>query len=203
MRLRRIAKSPSPIIFAVLLASASVTSLLIVVSPFVVTYHDAGAVSIGASLNSTEFSPNQTIRVTVSDRNSLHFADVLPISDNFRIQNLSSSPCGGLFPLGVAVFQGRYDLDNVSSAKAIEIFDDFGFFGCPAIGITNTFTFKPLQNVTRETDLNGYWTAGETPHPGGGVSEGVLHPFLPGEYTLAVGDEWGNLLFLHFAVTAP
>ncbi len=202
MTTRRAAGSPSPIIYLVLLGAASVVSFSIVISPYVITYHNPNAISIGASLTPTEAAQNQTIKVTVSDRNNLRFADGLPISDNFRVQNLSSSPCGGLFPFAVAVFQGRYDLGNISYAKPIEIFDDFSAYFCPAMIFTNTFTFKAQQNVTRQVDLNGYWTAGETQHPGGGVSEGVLHPFLPGEYTLAAGDEWGHVQILYFQVTA-
>jgi hypothetical protein len=45
------AKSPSPIIFAVILASASIVSLLIIVSPYIAIYHDPSAISFSVSLN--------------------------------------------------------------------------------------------------------------------------------------------------------
>jgi hypothetical protein len=184
-----------------MLLAASAASFLIAFSPYIFVSHDPSAISMSVSLNSTEIGQNQILKVTVSDRNSLRFADELPMSNNFRIQNLSSSPCGGLFPFGVAVFQGRYDLGNITSAKAIEIFDDFSAYFCPAMIFTSTFTFEGQQTVTRQVDLVGYWTAGETPHPGGGVSEGVLHQFLPGEYTLAAGDERGHVQMAYFQVT--
>jgi hypothetical protein len=82
----------------------------------------------------------------------------------------------------------------------VEVFDFFTSYGCPVIALTNSFNFGPQQNVIKQVVLEGYWTAGETTHPGGGVSEGVLHPFLPGEYTVVAGDEWGQLLLLYFVV---
>jgi len=190
-------KSPSPIIFAVILASASVVGLLIIVSPYILTYHDPGAISIGVSLNSTDVSQNQTIKVTVSDRNNLRFADELPLSGDWRVQNLSMGPCASYTanPYGIAVYQGRYAIDNISSAKSMVIYAP-GFYGCPGFSFSNSFTFKPLQNATSYVELKGYWTAGETP-----ISEGVLHPFLPGEYTLVAGDEWGHVDILYFLVT--
>jgi len=33
-------------------------------------------------------------------------------------------------------------------------------------------------------------------------TQGVLHPFLQGEYTVAAGDEWGHLDILYFQVTS-
>lgn len=115
---------------------------------------------------------------------------------------MTDNPCGGTYPLGIAVFQGRYALDNISSARAIAIYDIYSGYFCGAMTIANSFTFGPLQGVSRYVDLGGYWTAGETAHPGGGVSEGVLHPFVPGVYTLVAGDGWGHIKILYFQVVS-
>ena len=189
---------PSPIIFAVILASASVVSLLIVVSPYILTYHDPGAISVSASLNPTEVGQNQTIKVTVSDVNGLRIPNELPLSGDWRVQNLSMGPCASYtaYPYGIGVYQGRYTVDNISSAKSMVIYAP-GFYGCGGFSFSNSFTFKPLQNASSYVELKGYWTAGETP-----ISEGVLHPFLQGEYTVVAGDEWGHVDILYFQVTS-
>src|ERR1039457_4589917 len=105
----RAASRPSPIIFAVILASASIVSLLIIVSPYILTLHDPGAISISASLNPTEVGQNQTVKVTVSDVNGLRIPNELPLSGDWRVQNLSMGPCFAYtaYPYGVAVYQGR------------------------------------------------------------------------------------------------
>ena len=199
----RAASRPSPIIFAVILASASIVSFLIVVSPYILTFHDPGAISVSASVNPTEVGQNQAIKVTVSDVNGLRIPNELPLSGDWRVQNLSMGPCAfyTAYPYGIAVYQGRYTIDNVSSAKSIMIYAP-GISNCPTESISNSFTFKPLQNASSYVDLRGYWTAGVTPNQYGGFSEGVLHPFLPEEYTLAAGDEWGHVDILYFQVTS-
>ena len=199
----RAASRPSPIIFAVILASASIVSLLIVVSPYILTFHDPGAISVSASVNPTEVGQNQAIKVTVSDVNGLRIPNELPLSGDWRVQNLSMGPCFfyTAYPYGIAVYQGRYTVDNVSSAKSIMIYAP-GISNCPTESISNSFTFKPLQNASSSVQLKGYWTEGVTTHPGGVFTQGVLHPFLQGEYTVVAGDEWGHVDILYFQVTS-
>ena len=193
---------PSAIIFAVILTTASIVSLLIIISPYILTYHDPGAVSISASLNSTDVGQNQTIKVTVSDVNGLRIPNELPLSGDWRVQNLSMGPCFAYtaYPYGIAVYQGRYAIDNISSAKSMAIYAP-GIYHCPSESIANSFTFKPLQNASSYVDLRGFWTAGVTPNQYGGFTEGVLYPFPPGEYTVVAGDEWGHVAILYFQVT--
>ncbi|HUI00029.1 MAG TPA: hypothetical protein VLX56_00185 [Nitrososphaerales archaeon] len=190
----------SPMIFLAIFSIASIVSLILVVSPYVFTSQDTGALVMSASLSPTNVRGNQTVTLTISERNTLRYPDVLPLTDTLRSENLSSEPCGGLFPFGMGVFQGHDNQANLSSARPVDVFDLFGVYMCPAELVSNSFTFQPQQNVTRQASFNGYWTAGETQHPGGGVSEGVLHPFLPGEYTVLVGDEWGHTELLYFQV---
>jgi hypothetical protein len=194
-------KGPSAIFFVAILAVASAASLLIVVSPYVFVSHDPGALSFRASLNSTSVMLNQTVKVTVSESSSLRLPDELPLSGQWVVQNMSMGPCsfGNVYPFGVAVFQGRYALGNVSSAKTMPMYAPGGYM-CGVATSADSITLKPQQVVSTYADLEGYWTEGYTPHPGGGVSEGVLHPFAPGNYTVVAGDEWGHAEFLYFQV---
>ncbi|MDV3292646.1 MAG: hypothetical protein LYZ70_00060 [Nitrososphaerales archaeon] len=192
-------KRTKSLVIAVI-AVAAVATLLVVLSPYLFTFHDPGAVNINASFNATTVAQNQTIRVSVTDRNSLHFTNELPLSGDWRVQNLSMGPCAS-FPFGIALYQGRYTIDNISSAKTVEMYAPGPYF-CKGIeAFVNSFKFMPLQSVSGYVDLKGYWTAGETAHPNGGVSEGVLHPFVPGVYTLVAGDEWGHITILYFQVS--
>ena len=157
---------PSAIIFAVILTTASIVSLLIIVSPYILTYHDPGAVSISASLNPTEVGQNQTIKVTVSDVNGLRIPNELPLSGDWRVQNLSMGPCFfyTAYPYGIAVYQGRYTVDNVSSAKSMMIYAP-GISNCPTESIANSFTFKPLQNASSYVELQGLLDGGGDAQP--------------------------------------
>jgi len=189
----------------VILAAASAVSLLVIVSPFI-AFHNPGAISFGASLNSTEMSQNQAIRVTVSDRNSLLFADELSLSRDWRVPSLPQGSCvSDEYPFGIAVFQGLYTIGNVSSARVLKLYVPGVVNPCLSNGLGSSIEFKPQQNISTSVELNGYYTAGETPSPGGGYIAGVFHPFLPGEYTLVAGDEWGHVQILYFEVkgTSP
>lgn len=161
---------------------------------------DPSGVRITAFLSATTVAQNQTIRVIVTEQNDLPVTNVLPLSEDWRVQNLSMGPCwsDAVFPFGIALYQGRYGIDNISSARPLEIYAP-GVYSCPDLKGGDSITFAPLQAVTDFVDLRGYWTEGFTASPGG-FFEGVLHPFLPGEYTLVAGDEWGHLQILHFQV---
>jgi len=202
-------KSPSPIIFAVILASASIVSLLIIVSPYILTLHDPGAISISASLNPTEVGQNQTVKVTVSDVNGLRIPNELALSGDWRVQNLSLGACvwPAQYPFGIAVFQGRYTIGNISSAGSpLAPAADFlpgAVYSCLGAYPGNSVKFGPLQNVSFTEGVSGYYTSGFTPVPGlGGGIFGIHHPFAPGEYTLVAGDEWGHVDILYFQVTS-
>jgi hypothetical protein len=192
----------------VILASSSVVSLLIVVSPYVLISHDPGAISIGASLNSTNVSQNETVLIAVSDRNTLRLPDELSLSGDWAAQNLTLGACvfPRVYPFGVAIFQGRYALDNISSAKSLLLYPDFPgeVYSCPtAYAGGDSIKFRPLQNISLSMRFSGYYTYGLTPVPGlPGGTVGIHHAFAPGGYTLVAGDEWGHVEMLYFQVAA-
>ncbi|MDG7012861.1 MAG: hypothetical protein JRN46_01375 [Nitrososphaerota archaeon] len=159
------------------------------------------AVGFSVSANSTAVAPGQTIRLTMKDVNYLPFPNepksyfVFPNG-----LNMSAGVCGLLAPFGVAAYEGHDTLGNISSATQVAVFDDFGFYSC--LASLNPFALGPFQSAARAAYLDGYWTAGETQAPGGGYTQGVLHPFAPGEYTVAVGDGWGHTSLVYFQVDA-
>ncbi len=181
----------------------SVVLVLAIVAAYAFPLHDPDALVLDASLNQSTLSPGQTITVTVSEQNKLLVTNELPLVANWRVQNLSMGPCVFLtrYPFGIALYQGRYTSENVSTAKSIAIYAPATYFYlCPLFLPANSFRLGPLQSVKDSVDLKGYWTEGLTYQPGGGVSEGILHPFVPGRYTLAAGDLWGRLVLRYFII---
>ncbi len=201
----------SPLIFVAILLVASAASLVVAFSPYLFVSHDVEAVTLSASLNSTEIGQNQTLKVTITDTNTLRLPNELPLAGDWRVQNLSLGACvwPNEYPFGIAVFQGRFGMNNISSAGSplppAPTFLPGAVFSCPSAARPgNSVKFEPLQSISFTEKISGYYTTGFTPVQGlsGGIF-GVHHPFAPGAYTLAAGDEWGHVELLTFQVTGP
>ena len=186
---------------AFVIVAALAIALFAIPSSYQLGFSAPQAITLKASLNATTLTQNQTIRVTVADQNDLYLANILPLSADWRVQNLSMGPCSdyAYYPFGIAVYQGAYSIDNISTWKPMAFYAP-GVYYCPAGRIANSIKFQPRQSISGYVDLSGYWTEGVTIHPGGGASQGVLNPFLPGVYTVVVGDEWGHFQILYFEV---
>jgi len=183
----------------VLLIAASLVVSLEAFPSYTYAFQASPAVGFGASLNTTSAAQNQTLRLTVSDTNFLPFPNEPSDSEIFSSMNLSTGPCRGLYPFGVAAYQGRYTLANISAPSKVEVFDVFSVYMCPELS-GGVYRLGPFQTATNDVDMSGYWTNGLTQHPGGGVSQGVLHPFPLGTYTLVIADAWGHSEILYFQV---
>lgn len=151
-----------------------------------------GVLEFDASMNATVISPNQTIRVEVSDMSNQSFMVQLPYASG-NLGNFSMGPCAD-YPFGVALYQGMYTLDNWTTAGPSIFFYKPGAYLCGSeIAYYPSYQFSPLQNVSGTVDISGYWT--------GGLSQSVHHPFLHGVYTLEAVDAWGDIILLHFQVS--
>ena len=160
------------------------------------SFREPSAVTYALSVNATSIYQNQVLEVTMSDTNYLPFPNGPSVNFLFpNSLNLSSGFCGLEYPFGLAAFQGHYTLANLSASSEVDIFPP-GVFFCPlSLG---PLRLGPFQSVTRTADLSGYWSAGETPAPGGGSTQGVLHRFQPGSYTLVTEDAWGHVRLAYF-----
>jgi hypothetical protein len=158
------------------------------------------AVMFSASVDPAVAGQNHTITVTMSDTNLLPFANEPTDDAAYTARNLTGVPCGETYPMGVALYQGRYTLQNLSAKSYLPVVDEFTYWFCGPTFVGAPFKLAPFWTDTQTMGLAGYWTAGETRYPDGGVSMGVLHPFAPGEYTLVTGDAWGHVQVLYFRV---
>jgi hypothetical protein len=193
------------IIFVAILGSAVAATLLLILSPYLFVFHNPADISLNVSANSTTISQNETIQLTIADKNNSPFTNEFDPSEGFDLQMISqqggTGPCGILYPFGVVVFQGNYDLGNLSSGKSIEIFNLYAPEHCPLGGAHYPSSLRPYGTLSKRVAISGYWTSGSELIPGRGISDGILHPLVPGRYTAFVGDAWGRVELVHFTVT--
>jgi len=154
---------------------------------------DPSMLSLSISQNATSITQQQDLLLTITARNTLFQAVRLEIVNDWPDSNMSSGPCGLMFPLGIAVYN--------ASGSHLDTLNENGFPFCPLIVFRNTVDLGPFESITQTATLRGYWTPGITPVDGG-FQSGILHPFPPGSYTVFAGDIWGNLAITHFTVVA-
>jgi DNA-binding transcriptional ArsR family regulator len=131
---------------------------------------------------------------------------------------------GSSLPVGLAIFKGYYAVSNISNAESLDFIQP-GMYSGFALPKVDSYVFQPLSVVASifteppETYVNGtlvsnppysislmknelitsgYWTDS---NPNDYLGQDALfHNFEPGVYTVAGGDEWGQLILLHFMV---
>ncbi len=168
--------------------------------------NSSNGLSLILSLNTTVVAAGQGILITVGELNTLPRANNVSAGADWPLKDLSLSQCGVVnSPYGMALFHGYYDRSNVSLAKPLELYYPGGR-SCPMIlsGI-DAYGFPPLSDkavvygsceprscftlpMSSEIPLSGFWTGD------------ALYSFDAGVYTVAEGDEWGQMVFLHFQV---
>ncbi len=169
------------------------SSILPLVSTSLSGAPDPNAVRLYVSLNANPIAQGQKLIVTITLLNTLPRSNNLPLVEDWPVKNMSSGPCGGLYPLGIAVYN--------ASGSSVEIFNEFSLYNCPASFVRTTFHLGPLDNITRSVELDGYWTPG-TRSVDGGISMGIPHPFSPSTYTVFAGDIWGHVVATYFTVVS-
>lgn len=174
------------------------------------TKSPAAGLELSLTLNTTDVSSGRGVAATVDEANTGTAPLNVSASAKWPVRGLAVGPCGSLnYPFGLAVLRGNYDVANVSSAKALQIYRP-GISACPMIlaGI-GSFEFRAssdnatifggcqpaggggcLTEIINSTlSFNGYWDGN------------VLTSFQSGVYTVVAGDEWGGITILHFTVT--
>jgi hypothetical protein len=163
---------------------------------------------LSLTLNTTNVSAGHGLIATVDATNAKDAPANVSAAADWPVQGLAVSTCGSLnYPVGLAVLKGNYDLSNVTSGKALQIYQP-GLSSCPMIlaGIEG-FVFQASsdnatlygscqpgggaclnERINSSVSVAGYW------------SGSVFKSFPIGIYTVVAGDEWGGLAILHFAV---
>jgi hypothetical protein len=167
-----------------------------------------------STLNTTYLHSGKSILITVNELNTLQRTLNISKESNWAISGLTLSPCGTFpLPFGIEVFHGFYTQQNISAGSGLGLFAP-GTYGCPGILAVSHYVFQPAgsnvsifaQGPNGTSSLCCYAHPGE-PAPAadslpisGYYSSGNFHSFETGAYTVAAGDEWGELVLLHFVV---
>ena len=171
----------------------------------------------GISVNITEFD---TLATTVNLSRFYHGSHV----SNTR---LGSWPVAGLglgvcyvegmsnFPMGLGVVRGYYDSSNVSSIAPGDLLalhqPYYGQqYGCNLLSFTY-FSFQPQSDVfffnactpISSCSNRAYWNdsfRGSWVPANGTGNATMFQSLTPGVYTVIGGDQWGDVVTLHFVV---
>ncbi|MGD0395905.1 MAG: hypothetical protein ABSB26_03235 [Nitrososphaerales archaeon] len=177
-----------------------------VTQSFTLTPQSTESLLVRLELNSSRIASGATLGIIVSDYNPSTMELNLSRESGWALEGLSTGGCPSLYyPFGIAVFQGRYTSANASQTVPLRIFP---VVPCPMlVRYITGYLFQPKSD--NATVLPG---TGEVPMGTGFSVSGAysadgnrlngLTPFAPGNYTVAAGDEWGNLAFAYFVVVA-
>jgi len=167
-------------------------------------------IRLDLSVNSTSLKPGDKITITISESNLRLVLNEVRAASAWKLQGLSLGPCGTVNrPIGFAIFKGNYTRENLSAKHPLQLYQPGAYF-CPMIlSRINSYVFEPLSNladvegfklqIEDQTQVAGAWCEPILPFPG----LATFHPFSPGVYTVVGGDEWGDLIVLHFTVSSP
>jgi hypothetical protein len=176
------------------------------------------------SFNSTEIRPGNAVNLSVSARNILSTPNNKSSASDWALQTLgqgfgSCTPLNNS-PFRIAAFLGYYTMANISQAKSLTVANPVGMYSCTAISQFFYVIFQPDSNNVDVYGCTGSSCQTTGPFPffesyfqvagyytnssseiGTTTESYSYHPLGVGNYTVAVGDEWGDLTLLHFTVT--
>ncbi|HKU33308.1 MAG TPA: hypothetical protein VJR22_05635, partial [Candidatus Nitrosotalea sp.] len=155
------------------------------------------------STNSTIVNFGHTLGIDIWLNNTRSEQLTLAAQNHWIRNDLSIGSCSNL-PVGIAILKGYYTEQNITDASSLWLFPNLP---CPMqLGI-KSYTFQPLSNVAiRECDLpfschDSIAIEGHLAISSYLNDTGYATPFQVGNYTVAGGDEWGNITIKHFMVT--
>ncbi|MDG6905686.1 MAG: hypothetical protein JRN20_07880 [Nitrososphaerota archaeon] len=173
------------------------------------------------STNATAIMSGQEINVSVDIFNTLSTVNNVTGASNWAIpsiQDATSFPCPTY--LYYQVYPGYYTATNISSASPLQISPVEQYLSCPIfqrsyylmqphisvasvpVGISTVNSSIQYQNVEMSVTSELIGNYSTTYNASVFTPNGALPPpaFRPCTYTLAAGDEWGQLVILHFSV---
>ncbi len=186
-------------------------------------------IQLNLALNSTSLLTGQKLNVAVSMVNTLPNTNVVKTTNNSQFQGVPLTLWPACFfgpPAGVVVLQGYYGLRELQAIANVP----FDYYCMEGWNVDHVI-FQPMSdqvnltgvggssNISNQTvgpfhlkqnfTTGGFWNlrslAGELNIPiigDGGNTPPDSVPFVPGVYTVAVADEWGQVAVMHFTVSA-
>jgi hypothetical protein len=204
-------------------SAISTTSITIPLSS-AQTLNPITRLSLNLGLSTTS---NDSLTVTVNEFNTLQQINNVTVGDTWPNASLfqwTRTDCDSTNLLaGYEVLQGNYGQNNFTNGTPLWLEAQISLPGCAVTLPPDKYTFMPLSDVVGNVNKpvsysgawSGYWTGSSGSNPGdsrGGDCPGLpplnsyaacplkFSPFAPGTYTVVAGDEWGQVVLLHFLV---
>jgi hypothetical protein len=141
-----------------------------------------------------------TINVTETNTNAKALNE--SAASRWAVQGLRMSTCyASVYPFGVAVYEGHYSKNNLSSGTRLNLYP---FEPCPMlVRYISGYYFSSRSDFAEVLPGTGApipMTSGLVAS-GNYVSGNSKTIFASGEYTVVAGDEWGSLVLLSFVVS--
>ena len=157
--------------------------------------------------------------ITITDTNTLHEPNtILARHDVWALVAFTQSPCppNDSSPLTYAIFPGNYVMNNITKATPLALFPQGESAACPQRDFTY-FTLQPSSDIVTAfggpapsgvqfklaiiVTLGSYFNGKQLPGDTNSSSATQYSLIGPGVYTIAGGDEWGNVALLPVQVT--
>jgi hypothetical protein len=200
------------------LIQAALGSALLANRDSLVTYtsvvNDSSKLRFTLSMNSSTLATGNAAEIEISEQNTLLLTNTVASAHGWPTPGLTDSPCGVLnYPMGFAIFKGYHLQTNLPSADRLDLYGP-GLYFCPLIlssidsyvfasgndsaSINGSCGSNPCVTMPMRSDgsFTGFWSSSILY-----LSSATFHSFSPGAYTVVGGDEWGDLLVLHFVVS--
>jgi len=220
-------------VLVALVIVASIVAYVAVLNPSLnpfssaVTKNDPDGLQLRLNISGDVIPQGDNISIEISEFNTLPAWNDPPTT---TYQTLSTSPCRGLLPLGVGIFQGDYSSGNISSAQPLGLFYP-GIYNCPGFSAggasyvfapqSDNMSVSPAQPTTLthtvtsdgKTSVQYIVTTPVNTRPAAASlqfsgywtgsdisSNATFHTFDLGSYTVEGVDWWGHVVFAHFQV---
>ncbi len=164
----------------------------------------ASGLSFKLRTNTTTLRAGQGVSINIAMINTLSRDINVTAANRWPIMGLIDNACGTLFyPMGIGVAKGNYQLNNVSSATLLDMCESGPGAGpggpYPVLyylfksgsSYANVSGYRTLLAINATVQISGYWV---------GSTGQTKNNFDSGMYTVIAGDEWGDLVVLHFVV---
>jgi len=157
--------------------------------------------NLSLSANTTSLKIGQAIGIDVRLNNTSSKVLIANHSDNWSLKGLGLKPCDDEMPFGIAILQGNYLQNNMTTSKPLSLYQN-GTYHCQAIFSIKSYAFQPLTDVAMFEDgsiNNSYELIRHLSFYGYFVGD-QFQQFSSGTYTVIGGDEWGHVTIRHFVV---
>jgi len=174
-----------------------------------------GDLNLELSIGAPDVGQPNAVQLNITEYNDATSYNNVSASSDWPVSGLSLGPCGTLeFPFGIAVYQGHYTSQNISSATPLPIFTpnangtaQSSPVACPANPQVFSYDFAPQSDsattgltwagesssttyrLSASFSITGYWN-----------SSSDFAVFGKGTYTVVAGDEWGHISFQYFTM---